>query len=348
MAATDATLGATTVSGVGAAPTSNFQSDAAQNIDATKLAALADIARSGSQTQGALALAGQQQAATRAAALKSALAFSAARGGAFNAPVQTHTQEAVSAPFDARQAALDMIRSNYAQDTAATNNAYGGYFDLTKAGLPVAQAALQRAIVDARAKAAATAAAKNPTSQALASLGGAANAGQTINDIAAQENATGTDINGWSARTGYANHPVGNPNDLSSGGNQAIGAIGTPSSVGAEAGLPAAVAQALAQRNKAATQSQTLSDQIKQANPTVLRQTPAYSEGYAGTIQSLQSGRNPADLYTAMVTHGVPPAVAYLLIQDAQAAASKSQSYANSKAAAAVNSWIAQQANSGG
>src|SRR5579871_3236587 len=206
-----ATLGGS--SSVGAAPTNNFSSDAAQNIDATKLAALQAIAQSGSQQQAGLALAGQQQAAARTQALKTAMAFSAAHGGAFNPAVQQNTQAQVAAPFDSRQAATNMIANNFKQANDATSNAYGGYFNLAKAGLPVADAALhqtinndqlaaaQKAVTDrltamrdqvALAKLNGTTA--PTTAQAISNLGGESNAGNVINSEAQQESKTGTDI----------------------------------------------------------------------------------------------------------------------------------------------------------
>lgn len=122
----------------------NFSQAAGQNIDNASADALNAVAQSGSAGKAALANAAQQNAASKTQALKSAIAYAALRGApAGNSAANAAT---VAAPFDNRAADTAMMQQNYGANNANMAQANANFFAGAKAGLPIAESALQRTI----------------------------------------------------------------------------------------------------------------------------------------------------------------------------------------------------------
>lgn len=322
----------------GTTPT-NFIPAASTGIDQAKAAALAQLAQSGKTAQGYTGMAGAADAAAKTQAIKTAMALAA---GA-NAPTATGQDMAsrVGQVVDPRSQQIAQIGQNYKDAASANQGAYNNYFALTKAGLPVAQAALGRTIAADQLKAANTSQ-RDALSMALAQLrlqtaqgkagssagliaglGGQANAGQAL--INQADTNLGTEVG--QSKANIAKGAGTGPSGQGGGNYDNIG--DTPTQVGANVGLPPAVAQALADNAgyKTTTQQQQLAARDRSASKPPTSTAVENDPGFPSALQhahDILTGNvkgTPANDEVAavnkLVKEGMPPGTAYIVVSRA-------------------------------
>jgi hypothetical protein len=123
------------------------------NTESTKRAALAALARGGTQAKDAYLAGLKAQQDDKGAILRDILD----RATALNAPEAAASMQATAAPaLDRRAAALTSARGSSADLFAALDAAHRNYFDEVNAATPIVQARAQQALADAAAKKAET------------------------------------------------------------------------------------------------------------------------------------------------------------------------------------------------
>ena len=290
----------------------DFVATAGGNTDNAKAQALNNIAQTGQSQAAGFGQAQANDAAAKTAALKSAMAMAALRGAPSGNVAQG--QATIAAPLDQRATTLDTIKGNYAANNANRAQNFGQFFDLTKAGLPIAEQRYKEQAGQLQEKAAERAAGLQAAAQArndahnlamlrlsaaqekqaapvtpekiIAALGGPDATADNLTGVA------NSNLNTESAQ-GAANAANGAGTGPSGQGHGIYDQLpDTPQAVGAALGLPAGTVQSLI--DNATAKDATQNKGAAPPSESAIRASDQYSSGMAKFDQLMQNATSPA------------------------------------------------------